>query len=330
MRWGGRFDESFLAGGESLFDVKQWIAEELSSTVIIVFGSGGAASDFRLLRIFGRPTYCYIQDVRFDSSAYLGFRVMFGYQVLDSDIVLSRYVIFSSRQVESIGQIIGISQQIEDHVDVDADDELVDSSVASGYSSDLAMAVGSSQVEVFGSLHFGAIGRVSPHRLSLPYHRRRAQGPSDLAQGPPDLVFYGSRTELPSRATPESFTVINLLELDFSNNSLWGPIPAELGKLTNLTSLGLFSNNLTGKIPPEIGNMTSLGYLDVNTNQLEGELPSTISQLENLQTLQVFTNNFTGALPQDLGKHGLLVTASFSNNSFSGPLPPTLCSGFKL
>ncbi|ONK76157.1 uncharacterized protein A4U43_C03F24540 [Asparagus officinalis] len=152
----------------------------------------------------------------------------------------------------------------------------------------------------------------------------------NLIVSPPDLVFYGPRTELPSRATPESFTVINLLELDFSNNSLSGPIPAELGKLTNLTSLGLFSNNLTGKIPPEIGNMTSLGYLDVNTNQLEGELPSTISQLENLQTLQVFTNNFTGALPQDLGKHGLLVTASFSNNSFSGPLPPTLCSGFKL
>ncbi|ONK73502.1 uncharacterized protein A4U43_C04F32280 [Asparagus officinalis] len=118
-------------------------------------------------------------------------------------------------------------------------------------------------------MEMGELGQRSRRRW--PWGRfESASGESSrvtpLSGSPPDLVFYGPRTELPSRATPESFTVINLLELDFSNNSLSGPIPAELGKLTNLTSLGLFSNNLTGKIPPEIGNMTSLGYLDVNTN----------------------------------------------------------------
>ena len=50
--------------------------------------------------------------------------------------------------------------QIRDHVDVDADDEFVDSGAAGGHSLDLAMVVGSPQVEVFGSFHFEASGRI--------------------------------------------------------------------------------------------------------------------------------------------------------------------------
>ena len=61
------------------------------------FGSGGAASDFRLRRMFGYPALGHIVDVRFDPIAHLGIRGVFDYQVLASDFVLSRYITFDSR-----------------------------------------------------------------------------------------------------------------------------------------------------------------------------------------------------------------------------------------
>ena len=53
--------------------------------------------------------------------------------------------------------------QIGNHVDLDADDRLIDSSTADGCSLD--MAIGSSQVEMFGLVQFGAIGGAISRRL---------------------------------------------------------------------------------------------------------------------------------------------------------------------
>ncbi|ONK71179.1 uncharacterized protein A4U43_C04F5620 [Asparagus officinalis] len=153
-------------------------------------GSSGAASDFGLRRMFGYPAHGHIVDVRFDPIAYLGFRGVFDYQVLASDFVLSKYVTFDSRQVESGDQIFRTSQRVEsdatphwvetlDHtvsfeipadvtqirnrVDLDAYDRLIDSSTADRYSLD--MAIGSSQVEMFGFFQFEAIGGAISRKL---------------------------------------------------------------------------------------------------------------------------------------------------------------------
>ena len=55
--------------------------------------------------------------------------------------------------------------QFGDHLDLDADDELVDSSAAGGNNSDLAMTIGASQVDVFGSFYFEAIWRTISRRF---------------------------------------------------------------------------------------------------------------------------------------------------------------------
>ena len=46
--------------------------------------------------------------------------------------------------------------------------------------------------------------------------------------------------------------------LNLSSNSLYGPIPAALGRLSNLNHLNLADNGLTGEIPTELGNLSNL------------------------------------------------------------------------
>ena len=111
--------------------------------------------------------------MRFDPIVHLGFRGSFDYQLGAFDFVLSRYVTFDSRQVESDAtshwveitphtpdhtasfEILAEVTQFGDHLDLDANDELVlDSSAAGGHILDTA--IGSPQMEVFDLYQFGA------------------------------------------------------------------------------------------------------------------------------------------------------------------------------
>ncbi|XP_020262248.1 LOW QUALITY PROTEIN: MLO protein homolog 1-like [Asparagus officinalis] len=67
-------------------------------------GSGGAASYFGLRRMFSYLTFGHIDDVRFDPITHLKFRGSFGYQLGDSDFVLSRISIYIERLEEGIKQ----------------------------------------------------------------------------------------------------------------------------------------------------------------------------------------------------------------------------------
>ena len=76
------------------------------TTALGVIGSGGAASDFGLRRIFGYPAFGHIEDVRFASIARLGFGGSVDYRLGASDFVLSRNVTFDSQQKKSVDQVI--------------------------------------------------------------------------------------------------------------------------------------------------------------------------------------------------------------------------------
>ena len=49
--------------------------------------------------------------------------------------------------------------------------------------------------------------------------------------------------------------------LNLSSNSLYGALPAALGRLSNLNHLNLADNQLTGEIPPELGGLSNLTEL---------------------------------------------------------------------
>ena len=85
------------------------------------------------------------------------------------------------------------------------------------------------------------------------------------------------------------------------NNSLTGPIPAELGKLASLEWLWLSDNSLTGPIPAELGKLASLERLSLSDNSLTGPIPPELADLDSLRILTISYNaDLSGALPDSL------------------------------
>ena len=94
------------------------------------------------------------------------------------------------------------------------------------------------------------------------------------------------------RSIPQDiFKRTDLGELDLSQNSLTGSIPAEIRFLSKLEVLDL-SNNAMAGLPAEIGQLTRLKTLDLSNNQLTG-LPLELGQLTNLETLDLRGNKYS-------------------------------------
>ena len=112
--------------------------------------------------------------------------------------------------------------------------------------------------------------------------------------------------------------------LNLSSNSLYGPIPAALGRLSNLNHLNLADNGLTGAIPTELGNLANLTELYLDNNQLTGEIPPELGGLSNLNHLNLADNGLTGEIPTELGNLSNLTELSLDNNQLTGEIPPEL------
>ncbi|KAL5699064.1 hypothetical protein ACHQM5_030016 [Ranunculus cassubicifolius] len=86
--------------------------------------------------------------------------------------------------------------------------------------------------------------------------------------------------------------LMNLWELDLSDNHFEGIIPPCLRNLTKLRMLDLYNNKLTGTIPPSLtSNWKYLRVLDLSTNNLTGSIPPRL--LFNLTQVKYisFSNN---------------------------------------
>lgn len=122
------------------------------------------------------------------------------------------------------------------------------------------------------------------------------------------------------------FGFSDLEVLDISRNQLNGELPGESMTLTKskLQHLSLYSNNFTGPIPSTT-KLPNITHLDLSSNQLSGSIPSAIGDMTNLTYLFLARNNFeVEHIPlwfQNLTK---LTELSLKGLNFTGEVPEWL------
>ncbi|XVF55082.1 hypothetical protein PTKIN_Ptkin06aG0008000 [Pterospermum kingtungense] len=119
---------------------------------------------------------------------------------------------------------------------------------------------------------------------------------------------------------PESIcNSLYLQVLDLSNNSLTGPIPPCLTKMSvSLGVLNLRRNNLSGFISDAFPENCTLQTLDLNRNQLEGEVPQSLANCKYLEVLDVGNNHINGTFPCHLKNITTLRVLVLRSNKFNG------------
>ncbi|KAK4736493.1 hypothetical protein R3W88_000190 [Solanum pinnatisectum] len=137
-----------------------------------------------------------------------------------------------------------------------------------------------------------------------------------------------------------------LYSLDFSFNSLTGPIPSDVSGLQNLQSLYLSSNHLNGTIPSWIFSLPSLNTLqlsdnhfsgkiqefkcktlfevDLRQNQLQGPLPNSLLNQPNLKFLDLSHNNISGQIASTICNLKTLTALDLASNNLEGTIPQCL------
>ena len=70
-------------------------------------------------------------------------------------------------------------------------------------------------------------------------------------------------------------------------------ISEDIGNLINLGNLDLSQNKIEGNIPEQMTNLNQLYWVDFSNNDLRGSIPIGMSSLPNLERLQIYNNYFT-------------------------------------
>uniref|UniRef100_M1BW15 Hcr9-OR2A n=1 Tax=Solanum tuberosum TaxID=4113 RepID=M1BW15_SOLTU len=115
-----------------------------------------------------------------------------------------------------------------------------------------------------------------------------------------------------------------LKRLDFSSNSLTGPIPSNVSGLQNLGSLSLSLNHLNGNIPSWIFSLPLLELLDLSDNHFNGNIPDFKSKWLFLVILK--QNKLQGPIPKSLLNQQRLQFLVLSQNNLSGQIASTVCN----
>jgi Leucine-rich repeat (LRR) protein len=125
---------------------------------------------------------------------------------------------------------------------------------------------------------------------------------------------------------PEEIGALDRMEhLNLEKNSLDGRIPASIWKnMTRLKFLSLGSNMLSGRIPNDVQNLVNLRELNLDNNLMDGSINSYIGKLSKLETLKLYGNGFTGAIPKELGQLSEARRLDLDDNQLSGEIPQEL------
>ncbi|KAF6147484.1 hypothetical protein GIB67_021310 [Kingdonia uniflora] len=90
----------------------------------------------------------------------------------------------------------------------------------------------------------------------------------------------------------------HVFALLLQNNAIFGPIPANMGKLQKLQTLDLSNNKFSGGIPSSLGSLNNLNYLRLNNNSLSGPFPDSLANIEGLTLVDLSYNYLSGSLPK--------------------------------
>ncbi|PHT26384.1 hypothetical protein CQW23_33995 [Capsicum baccatum] len=118
---------------------------------------------------------------------------------------------------------------------------------------------------------------------------------------------------------------LNLKQLDVSNNSLSGRVPANISSaFPNLNILNMSLNLFEGPIPSDIGGFHLIA-LDLSHNFLSGGVPSDLAiGSPALCYLRLSNNKLTGKIFSKDVRPRLLFYLYLNGNSFEGPLPSSI------
>ncbi|KAK6943168.1 LOW QUALITY PROTEIN: Leucine-rich repeat, partial [Dillenia turbinata] len=122
---------------------------------------------------------------------------------------------------------------------------------------------------------------------------------------------------------PKSMSnLTNLLYIDFSTNTLSGPIPS-FSMSRNLTEIILSHNQLTGSIPSTYWEgLQHLVNVDMWNNSLRGRVPSSLFSLPSLQQIQLSYNLLNGQIDEVSNpSSSLLNTIDLQSNNLTGHIP---------
>ncbi|KAK9078579.1 hypothetical protein SSX86_002636 [Deinandra increscens subsp. villosa] len=111
------------------------------------------------------------------------------------------------------------------------------------------------------------------------------------------------------------------IELDLSQNNLFGSLPTNVGDLKMLGILDLSHNNISGNIPSSLSGCASLSRLSFRGNKFEGLIPPSLISLKGLVELDISDNNLSGQIPQFLEQLIVLEYLDLSHNDFEGEVP---------
>uniref|UniRef100_A0A7S2N1H5 L domain-like protein n=2 Tax=Helicotheca tamesis TaxID=374047 RepID=A0A7S2N1H5_9STRA len=118
-----------------------------------------------------------------------------------------------------------------------------------------------------------------------------------------------------------------ITSLDFSENSLDGTIPTEVGHLTNLTAFRLLGNNVTGTIPTEFGLLTNMAFFSLVRNEgLRGHIPSELGNFNSVIGFWVNANSLSGSIPSELGQLTSVNYFALRDNNLTGEIPTSLAN----
>ncbi|WMV07090.1 hypothetical protein MTR67_000475 [Solanum verrucosum] len=112
--------------------------------------------------------------------------------------------------------------------------------------------------------------------------------------------------------------------LDFSFNSLTGPIPSNVSGMQNLQFIFLSSNHLNETIPSWIFSLPSLYDLELSDNHFSGNIQEFKSKILDIVSLK--QNQLQGPIPKTLLNQRDLYSLVLSHNNLSGLIASTICN----
>eukprot|EP01031_Cornospumella_fuschlensis_P027828 gene27828-33606_t len=163
----------------------------------------------------------------------------------------------------------------------------------------------------------------------------RFSGPLPSFFATPSMsILVAANNEFTGTISPFIGQLQELSWFNVSYNRLKGSIPQSFGsvQLLQLTEVDLTDNLLTGTLPPYLSQLPALQILYLARNKFSGNLNMLVnsSVQKSLLDIDVSHNEFTGSIPSEAFRLEKLNIFAAATNCLSGTIPDVICSALDL